>query len=349
MLLVAAQSWGQEPDVCSYVPSKNQLSALSLSGDYRQFEDRYLDDQDNIRIGHFTLQGFSWMDEPEWGYRVDGSARLELAERIKLEYTINSAADLRRYISDTAFFFGGADTVGLPGQEGLTVNVLGGAGWGRFRDVTPLAKALKIARTLQSEGILAQMPTAEVIQGLAQLIGRRAELGVSNTLEEIEKLLGARLGVGGVLALQEILDSAGTRFCGWDVSLALGYELIDPSGLSNAILRAEANYAVAVDPDSQLIANARWRAPFPLAGESLLQASLGYHRALSARADLTAAYTLTALQQDELSTWTQGLDLAMHFQVHTALSVMFQAQAKWGTGFEETEWGFSVGFQYDLF
>jgi hypothetical protein len=342
---------GQMTSVCGYIPSENRLTALTLSGDYRYFNDRYLDDQGNASVGHLALEGFAWADGPEWSYSVDGSARLEFTEEaVSLGALVESEGNLRRYLNENAFVFGGADTVGLPSQTGLTVSALAGAGWGRFYNVTPMAKALRIAEILQEQGVLGEAPSEEIVLEISQAVAKERELGTAGVLQEIESLLGAPLEVSAVLALSDVLKADMTRFCGWDVSLALGYEIIDPTGQNDAVLRARANYATALGPGGELLLQARWRAPFPLAGASWLNADLSYTRAISPSADLSAAFHYVRVQDEGgFVEQTHSGDLTLTWALQANLNVIVKAQGSWGTGYEEPEWGLDIGFSYDVF
>jgi hypothetical protein len=85
---------------------------------------------------------------------LEGTARLELGQAIRFDISVASTAELRRYLDENLFLFGGLASTGVPGQADLAVTLLGGAGWGRFRDVTPLAKAVKVSEALQQEKII---------------------------------------------------------------------------------------------------------------------------------------------------------------------------------------------------
>lgn len=147
--------WGQSLSVCDYVSPKSQFTSLSLGGNYHQFNDRYRDNSGNTMSGNLALTGSTWEEGPEWGYRVEGSARLRLSgTTATLDYNLDSSGQLHRYVSDDIFMFGGFNSTGVPGQSGLSVDALAGAGWGRYRDVTPLAKALKIESILQDKKCL---------------------------------------------------------------------------------------------------------------------------------------------------------------------------------------------------
>ncbi len=349
---VATSAWGQFY-VCDYVAPENRLTVLTLSGDYRYFEDRYLNDAENLNVGRLALEGLAWVERPGWSYNLDASVQAVFQDgEIALGAGVEGDGSARKYLTEKVFAFGGIDTfgLGLLPDTGLTLNVLGGLGIGRFVNVTPLAQALQAAEALVELGTLAEVPSEDVLQRVAEAIGRERELGPAGVLEEIEAALGVQLDVAAVLALQDVLRSEATRFCGWDATVAVGYELVDPTGANNAVLRLRANYATALDAASQLLARARWQAALPYTGAYLLRATVSYDRTLSPTADLTATYAYSRLNLPELEAeQTHALNVGVSLALQANLSVLLQAQAGWGTGFEEPEWGFSVGFEYDLF
>jgi hypothetical protein len=342
--------WAQET-LCQFILTRNELTALALSGDYHHFQDRYFDDRSSVSAGQLVLEGLAWSEGPEWSYSVDGSARLRFSRAaITVDSALGTEGQLRRYVRENLFLFGGVDTAGFPGQQGLTVSVLGGAGLGRFVNVTPMVKALQVSQVLWREGILTQEPSSAQLQELAQIIGRQRELGLAGTLQEIETLLGRSLNVSAVLELQQILTASITRFCGWDMSLGLGYDVIDPTGQHAALLQGRANYALPLGAGHQLLISLRSRAPFPFTGAYTLNTTVGYQRLLTPTTDLNAQY-MYRLSRDAggFVTITHTVNLALRLQVQPDLGVTLQGQASSGTGFEKTEWGFTVGFQYDLF
>ncbi len=339
----------QGVNICDYTPPRNELFAISLSGDYRYFDDSYLDDRGNVSVGHLAVQGVSWLAEPEWGYRLEGTARLELGQAIRFDISVASTAELRRYLDENLFLFGGLGSTGVPGQADLAVTLLGGAGWGRFRDVTPLAKAVKVSEALQQEKIIAQPLSQDQLNEIAQIIGRRAELGLATVLEEIEKALGTTLGVRGVLVLQSVLSDESRRFCGFDITASAGYEVFDPTGTNSAVIQIASNLARALDADSGFLANALWQADLPFTGHARLTASASYNRMLSPTAALTALYSFSGRQSPTGMTQLHAIAVTLNLRVSTALNTLVRVETSWGTGFEEPSWGLSLGFQYTLY
>jgi len=351
---LGGSSLGQAISICDYVPPVNRFAALTISGDYRYFNDRYFDNLENVELGHLTLQGLAWAEGPGWSYSVGGAASLKASPLgVTLDPTLDSEGSLRRYVDDELFIFGGADTVGLPAQAGLTVNLLGGAGWGRFKDVTPLAKALRVVDVLLELGVLAEAPPQETYLSLAEAIGKEPEIGLSGVLKEIETVIGAELGMEAVLALEEVLVAELTRFCGWEVRAAVGYELIDPVGPREALLAVGADYALALGPRAEILAGADLRAPFPQVGAYSFQASLIYQRLLSPTADLNTVYRYIRVRDaGGVVEESHALDLTLGLQIRVDLNAFIKGHLGWGTpgfGFEEAEWGIDLGFEYDLF
>lgn len=339
----------QGVNICDYTPPRNELFAISLSGDYRYLNDRYLDNRNNISVGHLTIQGVSWLAEPEWGYRLEGTARLTLGQAIRFDMAIASSADVRRYLDENLFLFGGLASSGVPGQPDLAVTLLGGAGWGRFRDVTPMAKAIKVSEALQQEKIIATPLSPQQLEQIAQIIGRRAEVGLAAVLEQIEQTLGTTLGVRGALALQSVLSDESRRFCGFDLTASVGYEVFDPTGTNSAVVQVAANLARALDADSGLLANALWQADLPFTGYAHLTASASYNRLLSPTAVLTALYSFSGRQSPAEMTQLHAITINLNLRVSTALSLLMRAETSWGSGFEEPSWGLSAGFTYTLY
>jgi len=348
---LSGMAWGQSLSVCDYVSPKSQFTSLSFGGNYHQFNDRYRDNSGNTMSGNLALTGSTWEEGPEWGYRVEGSTHLRLSgATAALDYNLDSTSQLRRYLNENIYVFGGANSSGLPGQQGLSVDALAGLGWGRYQDVTPMAKALKIDEILREQKVVSQSLASDKLKELAQLIGKQRELGLEEVMKAMEKTVGVSLNVAAVLAIQETLLTTPARYCGWDVSVAVGYNVINPKGQNSAVATAKANFAKALDPRTEIIVNARWRAPLALALESsTLDASASLHRTLSADTELSTMYNYHRTQDSKGLGELHTLDVTMRTQLQTSLSVAFNFQANYGTGYEEPEWNFDVSFKYDLF
>ncbi len=352
--LLTAPAYGQDLGVCDYVAPSNAFTSLTLDGNYRQFNDRHADDRGNVDNGDLSLTGLRWMDGPEWGYRLEGSVDLRFSSAaVSLDYTVDSSSDFRRYLNENVFLFGGLDTQGAPAQAGFTVDALAGGGYGRFRNATPLAKAFAIVELLSARDVLAERPADEALMALAQRIDEQEEGGLTAALlKEVEAQFGVTLSLADTLALNELLSGNISRFCGWDATLSAGYPVLSPEGESVPTLRAAANYATAIDPRTQLVANASFRTPLSLDQAFSLSGQARYERTLSARASLSTSYRYSGegrLSGNLSLTETHTLDGSLRLQVSSALSALFKGSVSLDTNFEEPEWSVDASFQYDLF
>lgn len=351
---LTAPAWGQTLSVCDYVAPSNELVSMMLSGGYQQFDDRYADDRGNVNNGNFLLKGLNWIDGPEWGFRVEGSAGVQFSSTsVDFAYSLDTNSDFRRYLSQDFFLFGGMDTSGTPAQEGLSVKALAGAGLGRFQNVSPMAKTFAIVNLLKTRGVLSAIPDNQNLMDIAQAIEGEGQGLSAVLLKALEDHLGVTLELPEVLAINEALSGNLTRYCGWDATASLGYEVISPTDSNSLLLRAATNYATSPDPNSQLLATGRFSAMLPWTGGYMLSGSMQYNRSLSPTTRLDASYNYSAvgngMAADTTLKQTHVLGTTVNMQVAAALSVLFKGQVTLSTGFEQPEWELNISFQYSLF
>ncbi len=341
---------GQAVSICDYTPPTNQLTQLTLNGEYQQFEDRYLDDRNNVNSGSLTLDGFAWSQQGNWSYNVDGQANVRISPAgVELASALSSDGQARYFIQGDNFVFGGINTSGLPGS-GVTISGLAGAGMGQFRNVTPMARAIRIAEALQSQDVLSELPDEETMTELSQIIGSGRTMSTAEMLQAIEDLFETSFDVEAVLALQSVLHADLTRFCGWNATAGVGYPVIDPTDEHNPFLRARANYALPLDPNGRMLARAEGRMPLPLEGAYTVNASVDYHRTLSPTSTLTTTYQYVRVQESTGANYaTHTLDLSLSAQVQASLSLTASAHGAIGDRYEEPELGFNLGFTYRVF
>jgi len=340
----------QPVSICDYNPPTNQLTQLTLSGEYNQFEDRYLDDRNNVNSGNVMLDGLAWSQQDNWSYNLNGQADLRISpEGVELASALSSDGQARYFIQGDSFAFGGVTTSGLPGS-GITVSGLAGAGFGQFRNVSPMAKAIRIAQTLRAQDVLDELPSEETMNELAQVVGSTRSMNTAEMLREIEGLFETSFDVDAVLALQGVINADLTRFCGWNATAGLGYPLVNPDDEDNPFVRARANYALPLDPEGRMLVRAEGRAPLPFEGGYNVNASADYYRTLSPTSTLTTTYQYSLVQKATGDSYTtHTVNLTLSGQVRPALSVTGNAQGSVGDRYEEPEWGFNLGFEYRVF
>lgn len=282
--------------LCDYKPPQTDLTSVWLSGTYRYFDNPATPGVD-VNAGRATLTLSKLFDSPGFGYTVSGLGELGFANFGLSSLAAQGAATGRYYFVSGEPYFGfgglnGSFATGQP-QLGLTLSV--GAGYGRFSDVTPLAKAFRIQAMLLARKQITQNLPDDTLLAVGKEIGRWAEYAAGKDRATAAKDLAAavvrlieaaakvKLDARAVLAVEdEILATGGERYCGWAVQAGLGYELVDPyGGPQDVVVTASADAAYAPTPDGQLLFRALAMGPFDIVNQHTLSVTLSYEQALS--------------------------------------------------------------------
>ncbi|MBC7219991.1 hypothetical protein H5T55_00655 [Candidatus Bipolaricaulota bacterium] len=290
-------------EICDYRPPQTDLTNLWLAGNYRYFNDPATPDVD-VNAGRATLTLNKLFDSPMFGYSLSGLGELGLVNLGLASIAAQGAGTARYYFvhGEPLFGFGGLNVgyaTGQP-QPGITLSV--GAGYGRFADVTPLAKAFRIEKLLLDRKVITQGLPDSVLLAVGEEIGRWEEYAVGKTPADAAKDLAAAVvlriqGATGatvdprtVLAIEdEILATGAERYCGWALQAGLGYELVDPYGNpQDVVVTVSADAAYAPAPGAQLLFRALAFGPFDIVNQHTLTVTLAYEQELSATSALQA-------------------------------------------------------------
>jgi hypothetical protein len=193
------------------------------------------------------------------------------------DYLISAKGNLKRYVRPEEGIdlpiFGFAGAVGRSAAEYETIGVSMslGVGYGRFSDVSPLAKAQLVDEHLvevyrenprKKRGLTDPLDDSELVV-LAQLIDSAEEY--ATTAELLRDITDRVFDQSGKLLLdldalllyeieQIITDDSIARYCGGEVRLGLEYELLDPQhGPNNLLANAAFEYALATTPRAQFL------------------------------------------------------------------------------------------------
>lgn len=251
--------------LCDFQPPMTDLSNLSLSFSYRYHNDPYGAAERDISRGEFKIDYFRLFDTPEYGFDVSFENKMIMSAVDLASYVIMSEGNFKRYFSVEHDLFAHAGTSLRSSSAfqrlGLSFNL--GVGIGRFTDVTPLAKAKRINDYLVDRGSLTDHLHSVDLQVLALEIDSAASYETLAALlvviqEVIETSGLVRLGGLDALDISEIsriLRQEGfSRYCGWNMKVGLGYQLLDPSGGGGDLLFIGSfNYALATTPREQLM------------------------------------------------------------------------------------------------
>lgn len=286
-------------NLCEYQAPKTRLSNLGVTFSYHYYDDPAFPDA-KINAGRMSLCYSQIYSAPAMGFSLSGSGALETVDLELRQADLLLSGTYRYYVgADALFAFGGFETVlgtayTQPGLEGRA-----GLGYGRFTDVTPLAKAMLIEEDLlEARAIRVFLPDATLL-AIAQEIGRRAEYAtlsdlVAKVAELIEVQTGVTLDARALLGIEDrILEQGRERFCGGAIQVGLGYELLDPIGEQlDFLVTASADWGIAPEPGSQLLARGAISAPLPLGSAHTRSLSATYDYQLNEMASFRVEYSL---------------------------------------------------------
>jgi len=289
--------------ICSYVSPETSLESLGLAVSYRYFDDWATPGVDSSG-GRVGLDYSLLYDSPGFGYTLSGNAELLLAGFLPTNAQADAAGTIRYFLAEDmpTFGFGSVEASISTGQPQPAVHVSAGLGYGRFSDVTPLAKAFKIEMELLKAGAI-QMPLPDdVLMGIAAAIGSQEYAStndqIADVMNQIQAASGATLTPRQVLTIEDLILATGdSRYCGWSVQAGVGYQLVDPYNQSQGFLvTASADAAFVPNPDGQLLFHAGLSGPINFMDQNTIKVRGTYDYILSETSSLRATYTLLRVQ-----------------------------------------------------
>jgi len=235
--------------LCEYRSPETSIHEFDLSINYQ-----YLDDGATpgveVNSGWIALDLRRLVDGPRIGYSLTGLARLSLNDLVPTEFLGQGSGSVKYYFREAPAWFGFAGFEGAGSLSAKGLDVRAGVGYGRFADVTPMAKAMHILDELKELAVLEGDLSDETLLAVAMEIGRADEFEETRDLVEavedlIEADVGSDLGTQALLSIESIiLQPSDTRSCGWTIQAGVGYEVIDPNGGSrNALLALSGDFA----------------------------------------------------------------------------------------------------------
>lgn len=289
--------------ICSYVSPETSLESLGLAMSYRYFDDWATPGVDSSG-GRADLDYNRLYDSPGFGYTLTGNVGLLLADFFPTSAQADGAGTVRYFLMDDSptFGFGSVEASVSTGQLQPAVYVSAGMGYGRFNDVTPLAKAFKIDMDLRRIGAISSALEDDVLMEIASVIGSKEYTSindqVADAVDQIQMASGVTLSPRQVLKVEDmILAIDDSRYCGWSVQAGAGYQLIDPFNQSQGFLiTASADAAFVPNPDGQLLFHAGLSGPINFTDQNTIKIRGSYDYSLSETSSLRATYALSRVQ-----------------------------------------------------
>jgi len=306
MLLVIAVGWtaGSIP-LCEYRSPRTDLADLSIGFTYHYRNDPYgLSDYD-VNKGQFLAEYSRLYDAPTYGFDIFLSNDMMISVLDVTTYTVNADANYKYYFEaeQDLFAFAGASARSSSSFEALGLFANLGIGYGRFTDVTPLAKAIRIESYLIGAKSLSKSLHPVDLQIIAYEIGSIAAYETfADLLTVIQQIIedSGQVKPGGLDALdismisRLVRDEGFTRYCGWDAKIGLGYEILDPSGGARDLLvTGSANYAFTTTPRTQLLVQGAISGPPALLQQNRIEATASYDYLVSDFLTIVGSYAFT--------------------------------------------------------
>lgn len=304
--------------LCDYRSPQTDLSNLGVSFSYNYHNDPYgVSDQDR-NFGQLKVDYSRLFDAPDFGFAVTVRNDMTISVLRLSSYLITAEGDLKRYVAPDAAYFGFAGISGKSAASYDTIRlaVSVGVGYGRFADITPLAKAMNIddyllnrksitkhLDDLDLEAIAFEIDSIDTYASFADLL---------TVVQEIIEESGlAKTGGLDALDIYEmgriIADDDHPRYCGGDAKVGLEYELVDPFGGPSELLATAAfNYALATTPQAQFLAQGAVSGSSDILHTHQIEIGLGCDYVLTDTASLASSYSFVR------ETWD-----GVHTDIHT--------------------------------
>lgn len=348
--------------LCSYTPAESRYSSLTASLNFRYFDDQYRDNRSNVSSGTLTLGYTGLFESADSGYDSKVDAKVSYNDGA-LAYSAVGSGSYRMYLDPGDLFAFGSAVLHLSsGYASPGLNVVSGTGYGRFRDVTPLAKAIKISDTLLEMGSISAALDDETLLAIAQEIGKRAEYpDIKDLVQKVVELInatglvtaeGGALGPVEALRIEEIIREVGDlRLCGWDVRGGIGYEVLNPYGEPRNLLKfAGINYAIAPDVHSEFLARLDFTSPLMGFASYTLTVTADYAYRINPKLTFAASHTFLRTKLPEREPVdTQVIDFKGIYRSEANWTLTSELVLRWKTGFEEWTKEFTVTVNYTIF
>jgi len=336
--------------VCDYAPPESRVTNLGVQGSFSLYDGPYADDRARVLAASLAADYSGLDSSASFARQLDLKADLRGS-------TATWSADLEgtgsvRTFWDGDFFGVGTVSADASLASGVEVDLTAGVGKGRFRDVTPLAQAIRIQNALLDLGELLAPVANETLLELAQILG---EVGptdderivrIADRLEITDLTSGEELGVRALLEIERVLAEGGAaRLCGSDLQGSLGVSaLLFPQARLSATVSFLGRYALVPDPVSQVEARGELKARLAALEQMSASAEVSYARRLPEGWTARAAYSLDLDRMwtdAEGIVWAHAVSSSLTTKILGEVGLSLVANAEYRSGDEEIT--FSLG------
>ena len=351
LILVAVPAVAQQTlTICDYESPESRIAVLGLQGSFSWYDGPYEDDRNRIYAASLTADYSGLYSSESFAQQFDARADVR-GKSSGWTADLAGTGSVLAFL-DESLFAVGAFGIDASNEVRLEADLTAGIGTGRFRDVTPLAQAIRIQNVLLDRGELLAPVSNEALLDLAQILG---EVGptdderivfLAERLKATELTRGEEIDVRGLLEIDRILSEAEvSRLCGSDVQVRLGASTVLLPELkvsTTGVLLAR--YALVPDPISQIQAHAEARIRLAHLDQMNLDGDLSYARRLPDGWTARVSYRLEIdrmWSDTETTSLFHALSSGLTTQILGSVGLSLVADAEYRTGDEELT--FSIG------
>jgi hypothetical protein len=306
--------------LCDYQSFDTDISDLDISFSYHYHNDPYGLSERDISEGELHIGYDRLYDSPDFGYDITVRNDMNISTLTLSSFLVTGEGNLRKYFTTDAPYFGiaGVSAKSASSYETIGLLVKIGIGYGRFTDVTPLAKAIKIdAYLCKKKSITAPMDQT-VLKSLAYEIDNIDTYdSMTDLLASLQQIIEGpstgelkQLDALDVYEMAQIVeDNEYTRYCGGSINVGIGYEILDPMGRSNDLLATAAfNYAFTTTPQVQFLIRGTFSGTYDFLRTNQIEVTMCFDYFISDIVSLSSEYSFSRETWDGAATDKHNLE-----------------------------------------
>lgn len=289
--------------LCDYRSPRTDFTSLGMSFSYQYHNDPYGLAERDVSAGRFQANYKRLFDSPEFGFKLAAKGDMTISLLGLSSFLVTADGSFRYYlVSEMPLFaFAGLNGKTASSYQTIGVSATLGVGYGRFTDVTPLAKAVMIdAYLVEHERITGHLPTADLKSIAYEIESNTTYATPTDLLVALGQLIeGTGLVKDGTLNALDISeighiaqDSRYVRYCGGDAELGLSYEAINPEGNANALLATVSfDYASTTTPQAQFLVQGSVSGSYDFLRTYRLDVTVGYEHRITDLLTFSSSYS----------------------------------------------------------
>ncbi len=307
--------------LCDYSSPRTDIVDLVIDFTYRYHNDPYkLRDRD-IDEGRLLIDFTRHFDSPDFGFNITARTDMKISTVALSSFSIVAEGDLKRYFVAGAPHFGVAGIRARSASAYKTIGLFArlGIGYGRFTDVTPLAKAIKINDYLLEQGSISEyLPRIDLLAIAHEIDNIDTYESLSDLLRVLRQIIEGSgvVRIGGLDALDVyemariVEDDRHPRFCGGSVSVGIGYEILDPmKGRNDILATATFNYALITTPQTQLLINGSFSGAYDFLATNQIRITTSFDHIINDRVSISLHHVFSRETWDAIPTDKHDLSI----------------------------------------